>query len=81
MVDEALRLYPPGANTMREAKGNLELAGLAVPEGTTLMVASYSIQRDPAYWPKADSFLPERWLQVSIQPCAVMGGTWGATSG
>lgn len=62
MVDEALRLYPPGANTMREARGGLELGGYAVPDDSTVMVATYAIQRDPAYWPKADAFVPERWL-------------------
>ncbi|GBF94152.1 cytochrome P450 [Raphidocelis subcapitata] len=63
VIDEALRLYPPGASTMREARGGLSLGGYAIPDGTAVMVATYSIQRDPAYWPKADAFLPERWLK------------------
>lgn len=63
VVDEALRLYPPGANTMRQAKGGMELGGYAVPDGSTVLVAIYSIQRDPGYWPKAEKFLPERWLE------------------
>jgi hypothetical protein len=64
VVDEALRLYPPGASTMREARGAIELGGYAIPDGATVVVATYSIQRDPAYWPKADAFLPERWIKV-----------------
>jgi thromboxane-A synthase/cytochrome P450 family 3 subfamily A len=48
---------------MREARGGLSLGGYSIPDGTTVMVATYSIQRDPAYWPKADTFLPERWLK------------------
>ena len=62
VVDEALRLYPPGANTMREARGGLELGGHAIPDGKNVMVAAYAIQRDPANWPKAEAFVPERWL-------------------
>jgi hypothetical protein len=64
VIDEALRLYPPGASTTRESRGGLALGGRAVPDGTTVVVATYAIQRDPAYWPKADQFLPERWLKV-----------------
>ncbi|GBF94151.1 cytochrome P450 [Raphidocelis subcapitata] len=63
VIDEALRLYPPATRTAREARGGLSLGGYAIPDGTAVMVATYSIQRDPAYWPKADAFLPERWLK------------------
>ena len=62
VIDEALRLFPPGASTMREARGGLELGGYSIPDGTTVIVAVYSLHRDAAYWPKAGEFLPERWL-------------------
>ena len=72
-MDEALRLYPPGASTLREARGGIELGGYAVPDGTTVVVATYSIQRDAAYWPKAGEFLPERW--VKVRPPDLLAGT------
>jgi cytochrome P450 len=66
VVDEALRLYPPGYMTAREVPPGppLALGGHLVPPGTSVFVASYAIQRDPALWPRADEFVPERWLPV-----------------
>jgi cytochrome P450 len=69
-VSEALRLYPPGATTIREvpaAGASLQLGGFAVPAGSSVFVASYVMQRDPELWPRAGEFLPERWLPVRIQ--------------
>lgn len=65
VVSEALRLYPPGANTLRETGDDLfQLGPYALPPRTTLVVGTYVMQRDPHIWPKAASFLPERWLPV-----------------
>ncbi|WIA09117.1 hypothetical protein OEZ85_008529 [Tetradesmus obliquus] len=65
VVSEALRLYPPGATTIREvppAGRPLQLGGYAVAPGSSVFVASYVMQRDPELWPRAGEFLPERWL-------------------
>jgi cytochrome P450 len=74
VVSEALRLYPPGATTIREVPadgGPLQLGRYAVPAGSSVFVASYVMQRDPELWPRAAEFLPERWLPVRIGVMAV----------
>eukprot|EP00878_Enallax_costatus_P008450 GHUV01008832.1.p1 GENE.GHUV01008832.1~~GHUV01008832.1.p1 ORF type:complete len:573 (+),score=166.57 GHUV01008832.1:167-1885(+) len=62
-VSEALRLYPPGANTSREVgQEPLQLGDFMLPSGATVMVGTYVMQRDPNLWPRAKEFVPERWL-------------------
>jgi len=68
VVSEALRLYPPGASTLREVGGSpLELGGYLLPPGTAVSTNTYALQRDPDIWQRAGEFLPERWLPVSSQ--------------
>jgi len=39
-----------------------------VPEGTTVLIPTYGLQRNPRYFaPLADIFVPERWLPTSKQ--------------
>jgi cytochrome P450 len=66
VVTEALRLYPPGANTLRETNDEpFQLGAYTLPARTTLVVGTYVMQRDPKIWPQAATFMPERWLPVS----------------
>jgi cytochrome P450 len=37
---------------------------VTVPAGQQVMTFLYGYQRDPAYWPAALEFKPERWLPV-----------------
>ena len=78
---EALRLWPPGAITIRKAatdddgKGNTEVFGYSrgsdgsistkrylVPKGTWMHCCIWSIHRDASVWPRAEEFLPERFV-------------------
>ena len=66
VIKETLRLYPPAA-TLRAGTRNLELVHPETrqrfsTEGFTLLAASQTAHRHPAYWPQPDTFLPERWL-------------------
>ncbi|KAK3695835.1 cytochrome P450 [Podospora appendiculata] len=47
------RLVPPGGAT---------ICGVSLPEGTPVSIQAYAMNRDPTYFHRADSFLPERWL-------------------
>lgn len=84
---EALRLWPPGAITIRKAatdddgRGNTEVFGLSssgeggslsskrylVPKGTWMHCCIWSIHRDASVWPRAQEFLPERFLSPPQQ--------------
>ncbi|XP_077559277.1 cytochrome P450 3A14-like [Haemaphysalis longicornis] len=62
VVDEALRLYPPGLTFVtRRAKEDFQYNGIAFKAGTCFMVSQYHVQRDPRYWSDASEFNPDRF--------------------
>jgi cytochrome P450 len=62
VFDEALRLYPPVWTVSRTAIGDDRLGDCPIPEGTTVMLSAYAIQRNPRYWPDPEAFEPSRFL-------------------
>ncbi len=62
VLDEALRLYPPAWVLTRKAAADDCLAGYRVPAGSLVLVSTWTLHRDPALWPQAASFRPQRWL-------------------
>ena len=63
VIDEALRLYPPLAAISRQALAPDELAGHAIPAGTTIVIAPYVLHRSPRLWDAPDLFDPSRFLE------------------
>jgi cytochrome P450 len=61
VVNEALRLYPPGWLLSRRTIGADVLAGFAVPAGTDVLLSPYLLHRHPRYWLEPDAFRPERF--------------------
>jgi cytochrome P450 len=62
VIDEAMRLYPPGWLMTRKALSDDHLAGYFVPAGTEIYIAPYLIQRHPALWDQPHLFNPDRFL-------------------
>jgi cytochrome P450 len=58
---EGLRLYPPAYGFGREATQDGELGGWPVPRGTTLIMFSWLLHRDPRWWDDPGRFHPDRW--------------------
>lgn len=58
---EGLRLYPPAYGFGREAAVDSELGGWLVPRGTTVIVFSWLLHRDPRWWDDPVRFDPDRW--------------------
>lgn len=59
---EAMRLYPPAAWSMRRAQDEVVLCGKRVPPGTVINLVYYLIQRDKRRWgADAETFNPERF--------------------
>ena len=67
VVNEALRLFPPAHLTSRVVPPGetLTVGGYTIPGGTAVYLPMYLAHRDPAVWPRAEEFLPERFLPVS----------------
>ncbi len=62
VVDEALRLYPPAWVITRQALRDDDLAGLAVPAGTLVVISPWLAHRRPDVWPDPLRFDPTRFL-------------------
>ena len=61
VVNEALRLYPPGWLLSRR---NIEpdvLSGFEIAAGTNVLLPLYLLHRHPRYWKDPDVFWPERF--------------------
>jgi cytochrome P450 len=61
ILDEALRLYPPGWLMTRRALKDDYLGDYFVPAGTEIYISTYHIQRHPELWEAADCFRPDRF--------------------
>jgi cytochrome P450 len=61
VIDEALRLYPPGWLMTRKALKDDEVGGYFVPAGTEIYISPYLIQRHPDLWEAPESFNPDRF--------------------
>uniref|UniRef100_A0A8D2IXJ8 Uncharacterized protein n=1 Tax=Varanus komodoensis TaxID=61221 RepID=A0A8D2IXJ8_VARKO len=61
VVNETLRLYPPGGRLERVCKNTVEINGVTIPEGTVTVIPTYVLHRSPEYWPEPEEFRPERF--------------------
>jgi cytochrome P450 len=62
VIRETLRLYPPTFLLTRRATSEVELGGHRLPTGSMVAFSIYAMHRDPAVFPEADRFDPDRWL-------------------
>jgi cytochrome P450 len=67
IIDEVLRLYPPGWLLTRRAKNDDRLGEYFVPAGTEIYISPYVIQRHPELWVDPNSFKPDRFCTSNIR--------------
>ncbi len=67
VIDEALRLYPPGWLMTRRAMKDDMLGEYFVPAGTEVYISPYIIQRHPDLWAEPNAFQPERFLFTTVR--------------
>lgn len=71
VIRESLRLFPPVPRIARRmnqevlVRGSVTGLEYTIPEGTTVTIDIFQIQRDPSVFPDPDSFRPERHLDPS----------------
>jgi cytochrome P450 len=62
VFSESMRLYPPVWVIGRRALEDVTLGDYEIPAGTIVLGSQYLLHRDERFWPRAEEFLPERWL-------------------
>ncbi|WP_319456600.1 MULTISPECIES: cytochrome P450 [unclassified Mycobacterium] len=65
VVNEALRLYPPGCYIIRDAAEDDHISGVQVFAGDTIALSPYLLHRIPEFWPDPERFDPRRFLPNS----------------
>ena len=68
VLQEAMRLYPPGWLLSRRTIAPDMLSGFPVPAGADVMLSPYLIHRHPAYWEQPEEFRPERFIDAASDP-------------
>ena len=61
VIDEALRLYPPGWVLSRRTVAADVLGGYPVAAGTNVLLPLYLLHRHPRFWRDPEAFDPERF--------------------
>jgi cytochrome P450 len=66
VIDEAMRLYPPGWLMTRRALKDDRIGEYCVPAGTEVYISPYLIHRNPALWKNPELFDPDRFAPGQI---------------
>ncbi|KAG5669753.1 hypothetical protein PVAND_000047 [Polypedilum vanderplanki] len=69
VIQESLRKYPPIPNTFRKATKDYQFpdTNLIIPKGTNIILNTYSLHRDPEYFPEPEKFDPERFSAENVR--------------
>jgi cytochrome P450 len=62
VVQEVLRLHPPGAVAPRHVERDVTFKGHRIKKGTLVLYSALVTHRMPEHWHDPLSFRPERWL-------------------
>ncbi|KAG5402850.1 hypothetical protein IGI04_008969 [Brassica rapa subsp. trilocularis] len=67
VIKETMRLHPAGTVPRETSSKWIKVGGYDIPPKTKLLVNLFSVQRDPKIWENAEDFIPERFLDKSIE--------------
>jgi enediyne biosynthesis protein E7 len=67
VIQEALRLYPPGWLLTRRTLEADELGGYAIGARTDVFISPYMLHRHPAFWSEPEAFRPERFAGADAE--------------
>ena len=61
VIEESMRLYPPIWAVARQAVGDDEIGGFAIPARSTVVLSPFVTHRHPGVWSEPDVFDPDRF--------------------
>jgi cytochrome P450 len=67
VIQEALRLYPPGWLFTRRTIAADELGGFPIGPRTDVFICPYLLHRHPDFWPDPETFNPERFAGADAE--------------
>jgi len=67
VVQEALRLYPPGWLFTRRALEDDDLGGFPVAARTDVFISPYTLHRHPDFWTAPEEFQPARFAGIDAK--------------
>ena len=67
VVDESMRLYPPGWLLTRRSIGPDTLGGHLVPPGTDVFISPYLVHRHPQHWSRPETFDPGHFDPAQVE--------------
>jgi cytochrome P450 len=67
VLQEALRLYPPGWLITRRTLEADELGGFPIAPRTDVFISPYMLHRHPAFWSEPEEFKPERFAGADAE--------------
>ncbi|KAL9072095.1 MAG: hypothetical protein Q9157_005221 [Trypethelium eluteriae] len=62
VLNESLRIYPPGSLGFPRISPGCEIDGFWVPKGTEVYTSAFAVTHDAKCFHEPESFIPERWL-------------------
>jgi cytochrome P450 len=62
VLSESMRLRPPAWAIGREAIADHDLGDVRLPKGSVAVISPWLLHHDDRWWPQANAFRPERWL-------------------
>ncbi|HQU15313.1 MAG: hypothetical protein B7Z66_08175 [Chromatiales bacterium 21-64-14] len=65
VLEEALRLYPPGWLLTRRAVAEDRIGDYPVALGTHVFISPYLVHRHPRFWEEPEAFRPERFAPAA----------------
>ncbi|XP_022941651.1 cytochrome P450 714A1-like isoform X2 [Cucurbita moschata] len=72
VVQETLRLYPPGAFVARETLDEVRLGNVVIPKGVCIWTSILTLHRDIEIWGEdANEFKPERFADGISKACKI----------
>lgn len=61
IINETMRMYPPGPLVFHESSNDCTVGGYYIPSGTMLLMNLWAMQNDPKNWENPKKFKPERF--------------------
>jgi cytochrome P450 len=63
---EAMRLYPPAPQMVRDCIADTDIAGITLKKGMTITIPIYAIHRNSNVWDQPNTFRPDRFMDPRV---------------